>query len=197
MVIMKRGDRYLCQCDCGIAKLYIPSNLGRHANSCGCLRREIHTKHGLASTSTYRSWQMMVSRCNGNVASFNRFYKARGIKLCRRWESFACFLEDMGEKPTPKHQIDRINTFGNYEPGNCRWATKKEQANNMRSNVWFEFMGEKRTLAQWAEVSGLRESCISRRVKRGWEFAKAITTPAKPQNNPAFIKNRYGGHIPT
>lgn len=134
-----------CRCDCG-ELLNVQSSLLLNANtkSCGCLQREkasarcseINPKHGLAvrghRAPIYEAWLGMIQRCtNPNVSQWKR-YGARGVKICKRWrDSFENFLSDMGQRPSPKHSLDRWpNRDGNYEPGNCRWATAKEQAQN-------------------------------------------------------------------
>jgi hypothetical protein len=136
--------RWLCRCSCGKEAVRARGELKRgEARSCGCLRvettkarGEANRKHGAAGdhaeSPEYRSWVEMRRRCsNPNFIGYAH-YGGRGITVCRRWDDFAAFLADMGTKPSPAHSIDRINPDGHYEPGNCRWTTPKEQANNRR-----------------------------------------------------------------
>lgn len=120
----------------------------------------------------------MKNRCqNPNVACY-KIYGARGISVCDRWmDSFENFIADVGQRPSPRHSIERINNDGNYEPGNVRWATKKEQQNNRRNNVLVGYNGEKKTLAQWVEQFGLKYDIVSRRLKRNWPVHEAFFTP--------------------
>lgn len=133
--------RWLCRCDCGTETIIPGDNLRRAiTKSCGCLRTEVTRsrsyKHGHNirghRSSSYRSWANMIERCTNPHDTDWKNYGGRGIAVCDRWRhSFEAFLEDMGEKP-PGHSIDRINNDGNYEPGNCRWATASEQQHNKR-----------------------------------------------------------------
>lgn len=125
-------------CDCGTkAQRILGSITGGASQSCGCLRDEMtvqrSTKHGRSSVPEYAVWQGMRQRCSDPKADNYRWYGALGVRVCSRWDSFAAFLEDMGPRPSPMHSIDRINPFGDYEPSNCRWATKKQQAENKRA----------------------------------------------------------------
>ena len=131
--------RWLCHCECGRERGVDPQTLkaGR-SQSCGCLRgallRQAQTTHGEAGRSPeYTSWLGMKDRCYRKTNKAFPGYGGRGITVCARWlNSFPNFLADMGRKPSPSHSIDRIENDKGYEPGNCRWATRKEQSNNQR-----------------------------------------------------------------
>lgn len=123
-----------CLCDCGNITHSVGTRLKRGIKkSCGCLIKDTHTKHGKTHTHEYVAWMNMKRRCcDENIRQY-KDYGGRGISVCNRWlKSFNNFIEDMGEKPSSYHSIDRINNDGNYEPGNCRWATKEQQAINKR-----------------------------------------------------------------
>lgn len=140
----KKPRRFLCLCNCGEYTEVALDNL-RHGRvkSCGCLQREKASrsqyKHGHTGndkpTPTYMSWYNMKQRCHNPNNDVYKYYGGRGITVCDGWlDSFENFLEDMGERPEGT-SIDRINNDGNYDPSNCRWTTKKEQARNRRKRV--------------------------------------------------------------
>ncbi|HEX5426540.1 MAG TPA: hypothetical protein VFW94_23535 [Candidatus Acidoferrales bacterium] len=156
-----------CLCDCGTRKIVRGKDLRKGAiKSCGCYRDEATQwtttrTHGHASkgqvTPTYRTWMNMRQRCTNPKNQDWEHYGGRGIRVCERWENFDNFLADMGKKPRGK-SIDRRDTDGDYEPGNCLWATQREQCRNKRNNRVIEWRGQKRTMTEWAELSGRKHA---------------------------------------
>jgi len=187
--------QFYCLCSCGAEKLIRSrSLLSGKTISCGCNKSEKtkifnslnkrthgHKANGKVTTE-YQTWTAMIDRTtNPNNKSFHR-YGGRGIKICDRWlNSFENFLADMGYKPTKGLSIDRIDTNGNYEPSNCRWATALEQQNNRSSNVVVSYNGENNTISDWARKFGFKPYVIFLRLRNGWSFNKAITTPKRIQ----------------
>lgn len=171
-----------CACDCGaVTEVYGGTLRNGRSQSCGCLNAELaksrRTTHGKSRSTEHSIWCGMRQRCNDDQHPSYPAYGGRGIQVCARWNaSFENFLADMGERPAGM-QIDRINNDGNYEPGNCEWATPKEQANNRRSCLNFTLHGRTQTLMQWCEEYGIGYHVAIKRIKQlGWPFEKAITT---------------------
>lgn len=170
----------LCRCDCGtVKKIYKWSLLRGMSKSCGCNR----VKHGRADTSLYIIWSRMKERClNPNHIHFHN-YGGRGITVCEKWlHDFQAFSDDVGTRPSPRHQIDRIDNEGNYEPGNVKWSTIKEQANNKRGCVTLTHNGQTKNIMQWAESMGMLPSTIYYRHHRGWPVEKILANETIPHN---------------
>jgi hypothetical protein len=131
-------------------------------------------------TPEYKPWESMRARCNNpNRPCYDR-YGGRGIKVCERWNDFSNFLEDVGPRPSPQHSLDRYpNVNGNYEPGNVRWATPKEQARNRRNNHFLTFNEETHTIAEWEEIKGWKTGVIKIRLRYGWPLEKIFTEPVR------------------
>ena len=167
----------LWRCDCGTEKTAVISVVRTgHLKSCGCLR----TKHGFASRTAGRSaeyvaWQAMNHRCRATEGRDYEAYGARGIGVCDRWGDFELFLADMGQRPSARHSVGRINNDKGYSPDNCRWETPiQQQRNQRRSIVWhingqtFEssreaaahFGVDPKTIIYWTKTG--REGCYAR-----------------------------------
>lgn len=145
----------------------------------------------------YRAWQNMKQRCYNSNNSDTHRYKERGITVCASWrDSYYDFLADMGRRPGPHYSIDRIDNDGNYEPGNCRWATSTVQKNNS-SNVLearkFEHNGKNLTLAEWSKETGISKKTLNSRTNRGWPVEKVLTTPPGKTYGPTPTRYSCGG----
>ena len=143
-------------------------------------------KRGISKTPEYRAWYAMIARCYDTRSCIYKYYGGRGITVCAEWRtSFMAFFEYMGERPTPKHSLDRINNDGNYEPDNCRWATWAEQASNRRHCRYkglVEYNGERRGIAEWARIVGMRPATLATRLRHGWSIHNALIIPVSPSN---------------
>jgi len=175
-----------CRCECGKEKLVFSTNLTSGCTqSCGCLSREIvaarSSTHGESYSKEYKSWQSMIGRCRNPKDPNFKYYGGRGITVFQEWERFENFLAYMGRRPTSGHSIDRYpDKNGNYEPGNCRWATATEQNNNTRSNHLLTFKGRTQSIAQWKRELGLGNGVIERRLKLCWTIERTLCkTPKK------------------
>lgn len=118
----------------------------------------------------------MIGRCENPAGQDAALYHARGITVCERWRhDFAAFLADMGPRPSPAHSIDRIDSNGNYEPSNCRWALPVVQANNTSRNVKLTHGGETLSVGQWADRLGLKRSTVYARAAKGWPVERVLS----------------------
>lgn len=142
LVVVERSDNrggrvsWLCRCDCGTESTVRGHNLKRGTTiSCGCATGKFADTRGISNMPEYACWRSMIERCTRPGHNSYRNYGGRGITVCERWRNdIRAFLADMGPRPSSAHSIDRYpNRDGNYEPGNCRWATQTEQVHNSRS----------------------------------------------------------------
>jgi len=142
-----------CQCECGKSSIVTGSRLrSEHTKSCGCLKGE---QHGLRGTPEYDAWSGAKDRCHNPKSRVYLDYGGRGIIMDVSWRnSFLKFFSDLGPRPSVKHSLDRENTNGNYEPGNCRWATRKEQLFNRRPTTSIKYFSDQELLNE-AERRGL------------------------------------------
>lgn len=179
-----RRVRWVCRCDCGKQTVVTAGNLSSGGTkSCGCLKIEntpvMAIRHGRSYSKEWRCWQYLRNRCTNPKCDQYPNYGGRGISFCDRWKSFDLFFEDMGEAPAPKHTLDRIDVNGNYEPGNCRWATVMEQMSNKRNNRRVDIDGVTKHLSEWARHFGIDHRAIRGRLNLGWSMEDAITTPVR------------------
>lgn len=196
---------WLCRCKCGreVTRYSGELNSGK-AKSCGCLNSERARQfclgrktHGMSKTPTFQCWASMLARCYSEKETSYKNYGARGISVCDSWRmGFANFLTDMGERPSRTHSIERIDNNGNYEPGNCRWATPAEQARNRRSNIWITYLGETKCANDWARLLGMERTLIESRFHKGWPPEK-IFFAEKWHGNTAKARDNKANRIIT
>lgn len=177
--------RWICECDCGGSKAVASAELKKgRTSSCGCLaqeqrvnaaRRQCHSHSRSAMPRERKSWYMMLDRCYKPSHKSYHQYGGLGITVCDRWrESFEAFVEDMGRRPAGM-SLDRIDPCGNYEPGNCKWSSATEQANNKRNSVIIHHDGKSLTVAQWSRRIGVPYSTLQSRISRGWSVDRALS----------------------
>lgn len=185
----KRKDMWECKCECGLASSEMPIVVrgtylrNGHTKSCGCLKKEANAKHGKSGTRIYRIWNKMKSRCYSQNEKCYKDYGGRGIEVCKEWlDDFNAFYDwAISHGYTDELSIDRIDVNDNYTPQNCRWATRKEQSNNLRRNHIITFGNEKKTVSEWCEVTGLKYETIIARERMGWCTEDILF---KPKNKP-------------
>lgn len=175
-----RGEHtWVCKCDCGNITHPIKGSVLRlgKSQSCGCLQREQQSArastHKKSRTRLYNIWSLMKARCNNPNNQAFKDYGGRGITVCEEWlNSFETFYEwAVSNCYADNLTIDRIDTNGNYEPSNCRWATQKEQIENRRCSVILEINGKTQTLKQWANETGIPYKTLHAKYLKGKEFA--------------------------
>lgn len=177
-----QGRMWLCHCECGAVRIVIQKKLrSGGSKSCGCIRNRATavrgTTHGKTGTPAHISWEAMIARCTNPKAFGFQHYGGRGIKICEQWRGsngFASFLSDMGER-LPNTSLDRIDSDGDYEPGNCRWTTKKAQSANRRNSCHLTYNGETLPLTDWSRRLNIpRQRLYMRVFSRGWTAAQAL-----------------------
>jgi hypothetical protein len=168
-----------CRCECGREAVVRGDRLrsGR-TKSCGVgnCRYPFRKARWVPG---YKSWSAMVQRCTNPRSDHWKYYGARGISVCFRWRSSANFLADMGPMPAPGMTIERIDVNGNYEPGNCRWATKEEQRRNMRCSVYVQYRERRMLLMDVIRELGLSSDVVRARLKIGWSLDDALSVPVR------------------
>lgn len=189
----------LCRCECGVERVIENTSLRKGSStSCGCKRvddlRCRLTTHGMTKTPQHRTWLSMIGRCYTESHGAYDYYGGRGIYVCDRWRNdFTAFLEDIGDRPSGAHELDRIqNKDGSYTcgkcddcvargaPANCHWVTKRQQQQNMRSNVNVTGFGETLCIAEWARRFGIADCSLRARLRRGMSLEDAVTTVGRP-----------------
>lgn len=185
-----QGNRlWLCQCDCG-NQSFVPAGRLRSGmtRSCSCIQKEKAgartRKHGASRTRAYRAYRAMIKRCERPNNVDYKWYGGRGITVCERWHDYANFLADMGERPSEKHFIERIDNDGPYCPENCTWATREEQQANTRQAHLITWQGKTMNRAAWARELGMPPDRLRTRLKLGWPIDRAFLEPLK--------KNQFG-----
>ena len=168
LATLEKGKKCQVQCQCGIIKIVTSSNLYvGQTKSCGCLRLERITKHKLTNTPTHMAWTNMIGSCyNPNVSSwvYIGYYK---IKVYDKWlgkTGFQNFLNDMGERPSPKHRLSRLNKKNDFIPSNTYWATLYQCNRNKINNTFYEVDGVKKCLIDWAKLYNIPKSTLHYRV---------------------------------
>ena len=183
----KRGQKsYECKCECGNTTFASHWQLlsGRK-KSCGCLKHKRHdsyaVKHGLKNHPLYNIWRGIKKRCLCKTDIHYKWYGAKGISMYEPWvNDFKAFYDwAMSIGYQRGLSIDRIDTYGNYEPSNCRWATTKIQNNNKTVNAKYTIDGETKNFCEWCDELGMKYSTVYNRIKMGWDIKTAFTLPPK------------------
>ena len=188
----REHPHWFCRCQCGVAKVVSAIQLRQKRSlSCGCLNRELsslaNTKHGesknYSSTPEHLAWKSMRVRCSDPKNPSYHNYGGRGIKVCKRWDSFENFLSDLGRRPTKDHSLDRKKNHLGYSPRNCRWALPHEQMVNRRNTFMVEVLGEKIPLASLAKEYSISQGVLRYRVLEGWPLLDALTLPVRKKRS--------------
>jgi len=183
---------FACRCDCGnICSVQRKKLMSGHTKSCGCLQKQrsmenlsrqqkLLITHGKSNTLEWRAWMRMKTRVKSETKKSFNYYKNKNITVHPAWiNDFEAFLKDVGFSPSREHSLDRIDNSKNYEPGNVRWASKKQQNRNKKDNIVVEWKGEKRLFIELMDEINLPYGTVWRRLRNGWAIEKALTTPLR------------------
>lgn len=174
--ISPNGRLLRCQCDCGTVKDILMAHVVRsRIMSCGCHRRDVHTKHGMWTSREYSTWENMIQRCTNPKARKFHLYGGRGITVCERWlKSFEAFYEDMGPRPD-NTTLDRLDSDKGYYKDNCKWSTPREQAVNVRVfNHYVKHDGIIKTIEEWLVELNMDRNLFKSRIIRGLGYKAAL-----------------------
>lgn len=173
-----------CRCSCNAERtvnVVIGNLTSGSVQSCGCLRVESGRRvgqscrtHGMSKTRVYGIWTWMHERCRNPDHEAYEYYGGKGISVEPVWHTFEQFYADMGEPPSARHTLDRLDSDGNYGPGNCRWALPVQQMNNTSRNIFLDYDGRSQTIAEWARECDINVDTLRYRLRKGWSTARAL-----------------------
>lgn len=183
------GSRlFECECECGkVVPRAVSKVVNGSVKSCGCMQAHIvspegeivnsNFRHGMCGSDVYSTWNSMIGRCtNPKYDSWNN-YGGRGITVCDRWLLFDNFYEDMGDRPLPGLSLERVDNDAGYSPENVVWANSNTQARNKRNTLFLSLNGKRKSLAEWAEITGFKPMTIRKRMVSGWSDEETLTVP--------------------
>jgi hypothetical protein len=184
-----------CRCDCGVERDFRRGDVvGGKSKSCGCYNHdrvvERNTTHGWGGTYEYRCWFEMQARCKYRNRAVYKNYGGRGIRVAPCYSGpggFIAFLNDMGPAPSEKHQVDRIDNSRGYDPGNLRWATRREQGRNRRNNHMVTAFGRTQCAKAWSEELGMNFQTLLSRLRR-MRTEEALSSPVEDAGNRRWVK---------
>lgn len=185
---------YLCRCDCGNEKIIKGVSMRKGlTQSCGCYHKERVSKLDPKSKrKLYRRYWSMRNRCEYTGDKHFSCYGGRGIKVCDEWKNYETFEQwALNNGFKEGLTLDRIDIDGDYSPDNCRWITHKEQQSNRRDNVYITFNGERRTVQQWSEITGIKKSTIQRRIALNWEEKDLLNSVNESRSHGESIKKAW------
>ena len=188
LVVIERADnsadgraRWLCRCDCGQSKTVLGEHLKKgRTKSCGCAKSESSSKrfkkHGGRNSKLYRIWSNMKDRCNNPDCKVYSDYGGRGIKVCKEWiDDFSAFQKwALANGYKEGLTIDRKDNDKGYSPDNCRWTDRKIQGNNKRNCRYITYKGQRKTVAEWSDITGTPHDTLLYRLNHGWETERIL-----------------------